>query len=493
MAADTNKINESNEYEVLMYEYAKTLQQKIRDLNNNTSSNNVSFGKYDPDQIYTWLKSPYRSEKNLRNASIYFWNTSTHYRRLIMYHANLLTWSYILSPYKFDETKVGRTEKFLKDYKTVSHYAEKMNIPHEFKKAVTIALRDGIFFGAIWENDNNWYLQRINPDYCQISSVEDGSWCYSVDMSQIKEDELTNYPEIFTTLFKAYNATGNKWQEVPSENSICIKADETIPGYSIPPFISTVPLLYTIESYKELQMMKDEIDNYKLLAFELPTRPQDNTPSIDKELRDVYLNEINAGLPDYIGSVAVPFKVNSVSFERSGVSQGIDEVTRAEEQYWSASGVSSLLFGSAKNTSSSAMKLGIKTDEEIMFALLSQCERAINRKLMRLGTKFLFKVVLLPVTIFNIEEYTKMYKEAATYGLPVKSIYSATMGLTPSTISGMTYLENDILKLKENFIPLSSTHTQSNESEGRPTAEDEGRELSDEGENTREKGSNDNL
>ena len=55
MAADTNKINESNEYEVLMYEYAKTLQQKIRDLNNNTSSNNVSFGKYDPDQIYTHL------------------------------------------------------------------------------------------------------------------------------------------------------------------------------------------------------------------------------------------------------------------------------------------------------------------------------------------------------------------------------------------------------------------------------------------------------
>ena len=374
MVQDTNENLEQvkKDYQKLMYAYAESLQQKFRDTKSNKNKS-TSFSKYEQSQIYEWLKAPARNEKNLRNASIYFYNTSSHYKRLITYVSGLPEWSYIISPYKFDSAKIN-SSKFEKQYINISKYVEQMNLKHEMFKAATITLRDGVFYGAIWESGDTWFLQRINPDYCVLSSIVNGTWNYEVDMSKIDENELTFYPPSFTTMWKQYQSSGDKYQEVPPETSFCLKADETESGYSIPPFISVVPLLYAIENYKELQQTGSEIENYKLISFDLPTR-EDATPAIDKTVRDVYLNEINSGLPDYVGAVAVPFKTSAISFDKSGMAQSVDEVARAEEQYWSSSGVSSLLFGSAKNTSSSAMELSIRTDEELIIPLLSQIER----------------------------------------------------------------------------------------------------------------------
>ena len=79
----------------------------------------------------------------------------------------------------------------------------------------------------------------------------------------------------------------------------------------------------------------------------------------------------------------------------------------------------------------------------------------------------------------------------AQYGVPVKSAIAASLGLNPPNMSAMLYMENEILKLHDNMIPLQSSYTQSSDNEGgRPTAEENGEEISDSNENTREHDSN---
>jgi hypothetical protein len=51
-----------------------------------------------------------------------------------------------------------------------------------------------------------------------------------------------------------------------------------------------------------------------------------------------------------------------------------------------------------------------------------------------------------------------MYLEAGQYGVPVKNHVSAVVGFSPIETMNMAYLENDLLKMHEEFIPLMSSH-----------------------------------
>jgi len=60
--------------------------------------------------------------------------------------------------------------------------------------------------------------------------------------------------------------------------------------------------------------------------------------------------------------------------------------------------------------------------------------------------------------------------------------------MTPMDVLSSNYIEQKILKIKDEWIPLSSSYTQSGEG-GRPTKSDG--ELTESGEETRKQGSND--
>jgi hypothetical protein len=130
------------------------------------------------------------------------------------------------------------------------------------------------------------------------------------------------------------------------------------------------------------------------------------------------------------------------------------------------------LFGDAANTTAAALNLSVRTDEELVYAAMAQCERLVNRRLKLLPGSLKFSINILPVTIFNQEKMIGYYKEAATYGLPTKMAYAASVGIPAAQVEGLNFLENDVLKLNDKFIPLASSHTQSGDT-GRPPLSDD--------------------
>src|SRR5690606_12203316 len=159
---------------------------------------------------------------------------------------------------------------------------------------------------------------------------------------------------------------------------------------------------------------------------------------------------------DNVGVITSPMKVEALKFDRDRADS--DGVAKAERDFWSGSGTSQLLFNADKNTSQGLL-MSIKTDEEIVFRALTQIQRWINRYLRFQFGDLLFNVSILHATQFNKKELFDMYLQAGQYGYPVKNHAAAMIGLEPIEVMNMAYLENDLLKLHEEFIPLMSSHT----------------------------------
>lgn len=470
--------------------FAKLSKLPVADLTKGAQAK-TSYQKYTKAQVISWLQSPDRNEKNLRNASKYMYDASTHYKRLINYFAKMPTWAYILTPSKFDPFKT-KTDAFYKQYLKTAYYVENMQIKHEFQKIMGTLFVEDVFYGVCWETADDFFIQKLNPDNCIISSVESGVYNFAYNMSTIKEAELINYPSEFESLYREYLKDGIRYKEVPSKIGICIKLNEDR-AFPLPVFVGVLPALYDIDDFKSLQKSRVEIDNYKALSMQIPV-DKDGIPLIDGDMAADYFNDMLEVLPENIGAILSPMKIESWNFEKSGGMKDSDEVHKSEEQYWSSAGTSSLLFGSSENATSSTLKLSIKADEEIALSVMTQFERWLNRRLRNVTGSIKFRAKILPITVFNQDEMIERYNKAGASGLPVKLMLCAAMGFEPSEALGMAHLENDIMKLAEQFTPLQSAHTQTADSgdAGRKTNESKGEDLSESGEETKDSDSNEN-
>ena len=109
----------------------------MRDLNNNTSS--PTFSLYSKDNIKTYLTNPYKYEKQLREAVIYIYGASSHFRRLIQYFVGLSDLAYIVEPYKIDPRKAN-TKTINNNYRKVLNILSSMSIKTQMTKVLTVCL-----------------------------------------------------------------------------------------------------------------------------------------------------------------------------------------------------------------------------------------------------------------------------------------------------------------------------------------------------------------
>jgi hypothetical protein len=191
-------------------------------------------------------------------------------------------------------------------------------------------------------------------------------------------------------------------------------------------------------------------------------------------------------LPDAVGSVLTPFSVDKISFDRSAATEA-NAVNDATSALWDSAGVSALIFNSAK-ASSNALALSIKADQGITFGVVKSIEDAVNRYIQAAGAGKNFKVTFLDVSPYNRDEIGGQYLKMCTVGMPMVSYLAATYGMLQSDMNNMNCLEDDLLNIKQRFVPLRSTNTMSSTDTGeagRPEAE--AGQLSDNGEISQER------
>lgn len=473
-------------------------QLVLLNINQNLSGSRI-VGTYTKDDLKKYLKD--KSNKNnqnkLREISRELYYSSSQYRRLINYYSTLFNLDYVVEGYGISPEKITDKTKYRDAYYKHVDYIEKMNIKHEFTKARLIAYRDGIFYGFARVSKNGFYIQELDPDYCYLSyiDVETGLLGYSFDFSYFdnKNNLIDSFPSEFKEIYdkvKSSKKTQDKIAPIESPFAVCLKASQDL--HPISPFVSLFEGLLDIADFKSLNKNNEEIGNYKLLFQKIPMRTdkdaQINSFLIDKDFAQVFHDNIEENLPPQVGLMTSPMDIEAINFDRDTVDK--NKVAQATSQYWNEAGVPELLFSSNTN-SSAALKSSIIADESDAFQLIRDIERWINEFIkVTLTNKYKFRIRMLKTTEHNVSAYRDARLKEAQFGIPVKNEIVATTGAQPSSIYLNSFLENEVLGLTEKLIPLMSSHTgdATNNEVGAP--EQDERDLTDKGQQTRDLESN---
>lgn len=461
----------------------------LRDLND-YSARDVRgygfFGKYKKDDIARYLRFPSKFEKELRRAIQYIYGASPHFRRIISYFVGLTDWAYVVSPHNIDPQRANGTTVH-RNYRKVLNALSSMDIKTQFPKILTVCLREDVFYGTMHLNGDKIMIQQLPSDYCHITEIVDNVPNVTFDFHYFDSHRqyLPFYPEEFRTRYDVYkeDRLRKRYQTLDSPTSFAIKCANDILNYALPPFAGVLPELYRLEDYKVLKLSKLALENYAMVVMKLLMNDQGEW-LLDLPKAEDFWRNLDAVLPEEIGSILTPMPVEKISFEKSNTGD-TDTIADAEENLFTAAGVSSLLFSNPK-ASANALLLSIKADQMITYGIVKSIGDMVNRYIHAQGFGRYFQVTFLDCSTYNRKELGDQYMKGLQYGLPLISAYAATQGLAQNDLDNMAYLENDILKLGELFKPLQSAATMSSGSDeaGRPETEDS--ELTDEGENSRE-------
>jgi hypothetical protein len=378
-----------------------------------------------------------------------------------------------------------------KKFLDVVNYVDVMNLEHELAKISLICWVEDTFFGYEYRAKDSYFIQPLDPNYCQISSIEDGSlnFQFNFEYFNTRKEQLERIDPEFQQKYNLYltDKKKYKWQELDSNKTICIKINDNC-DYSVPPLSGILESLYDIEDFKQLKKSKTELENYLILGFGIPYQKSKDEKenafalSLDKALE--YYERALAVLPEQVGALLSPFeKIEAIKVDKT--EKTVNTVEESEDAFYNDAGISKMLFNSSSNGAS--LTKSIEIDELLVFRFVKQCERWLNRKLKSFCKIVYFKVNFLEMTYMSRDAYIKNVKEASMAGVPCKMKYASAIGLSPSAMVHNEFMENEILGIPDNWKPLQTSYTQSDEGGNPGKSEDD---LSDAGEDTRNRDSN---
>ena len=210
-------------------------------LQNVSRAKTKTFTQYTKDLIKQYLRNPYSNIDNIREVSRFLMRNSMIYKKIISYFAQMPLFTYNVI-YKSDYNKSINQSKFLKQYNDIAQKLHGINMRKEFSTVIGTALRDGAYFGFVYDNDGDgFFLYGLDPRYCKVSGItEDGEYIFSFNVAFFDQGNNIEYIEgvngntdgiwddVFVKGYNDYKLNGRDfmWVELPFEKTLCLLADE---------------------------------------------------------------------------------------------------------------------------------------------------------------------------------------------------------------------------------------------------------------------------
>lgn len=459
----------------------------IHDLCVNNIIETFRCGNYSLEEINNALEYPNSMSDVLVSTSDFLMRISPHYNRLNTYFSNMAVFDWGIDLYDVRENYNVETLK--KHYFALASYLEKMNIKHEFSKIMKVLPYQDVFYGVVFDSNQDYFIQPLDNRMCKLCKTQDGLFNYKVNLSSINPINIGAYPEFLQRAYLDYkNGDIPNWYIPPSDKQICIKLNSHL-TYPYPLLISTVRDIFDLDTYKKLKLQSARTDNYKAIMVEVPI--DDSTidkPLLTPDTLGVFAELNRESMSDDIGIIhTLGSKGEAISFKDSSNTR--NNVADSTDDIYNSGGVSKEMFNGS--SSGTALTNSIENDSGLIYAVYRQFERWINRCI-KIGKynkqNYKFAMFLLDITIYNRDKVIDRYQKSCSFGAPLIPRWLAALDITPSKIEGAFILQQKVFNFQENMIPLSSSYTQSGSSEaGRPEQD----ELSDSGEITRDTEAND--
>lgn len=470
----------------------------LRDLINNTELIETGYlGPVKLEDVQKAMEHPRAMWRTLMRASQYLMQVSPHYYRMNSLFANMALFCWWIDLY--DVKDKANVDTIKKQYATLAARLENMHLKHEFTKIMRVLPYQDIFCGLVIESSTDFFIQKLDFRTCRLYQVQDGLYNFEIDLAAIKGKELNAYPDYVQDAYVKYlkGEVSSQWYLPPADKQICIKMNSQW-TYPYPMLIGLIKDILNLDTFKKLKLQSARTDNYKAILVEVPIDETTvDKPLLSPDVLSIFAEINRESLSNDIGMIhtlgspgqAISFKDSANT--RNNVSDAVDEL-------YNDSGISKELFNGS--SSATAVTFSVENDSGFVYDVYRQFERWVNRyiKLRKFNKpQFKFYFYLLDITVFNRDTVSKRYKESASMGVGIDR-WLASLDMTPSRTLGSYIMSRDVFDFHNNLIPLQSAYNSASavqiaeeDKGGRPTAEDTGEILSDEGEQTRDNEKND--
>ncbi len=431
--------------------------------------------EYTPEKIERIITSGSLAEQQALSRNFFY--KDGYYKQIIIHYATLLKYAGLLIPNPSLGKKLS-TSHISKRYYNALDYVEKMNLPVFLTDCATRALIDGCYYGVIVQLDKqNFSVLDLPSGYCQTRYKDlngddliefDVSYFNSIVDLTAKEQALASYPKFIRDAYKKWQKqkSSNSWVIIPSDIGICFPFFD-----GRPLFLSVIPASLEYDDAIQTERDRDAEEIRKILVQKIPHLQDGRLLFEPDEAAEMHAGAVGMLKGNKNISVLTTYAdVDAVVSKTTGESTS-KTLEQIEKNIYAQAGVSGQIFSS---TGSSTLDASIKNDIALMMYLANKFSRFITNSINRIygNTNITFKYQILPVSIHNMDKFVdqsfKLSGSGYSYLLPV-----VALGLSQRDIVNLKELENDVLKLGEKLIPLSSSYTQSSDNPtGRPKLDD---------------------
>lgn len=474
-------------YENLFKKYEeKKAALQLLDL---TKTENRTYQVFSRTLLRNYLKNPKANETNIRNLARFLKRYSMPLTRIINYYAEMVDLTAKCVIPMVDLESVQSESEILKNYMTTLKKVEQMSLEDEIFKMLLTCWSEGVSYGYVYDDDETFFIHVLDGEYCKVYSIDRGVCRFAFDFSYFRsKQELLEYwaPEFKEKYDMYLNDTSLRWQPLDIEKTICLKLDMDDPTLSLPPFLPIFEILISLIDLQTIQDTKDKLSIYKLLVAEMETNPNTKDPDdflVDVDTAMAYFNRLTENLPPEVAAAISPIPIKPIEF-KGNTTEDEDRISSSMSNLFKTSGGSQVL--SNDKSGSTIYEAQILSDSEFgIRSLLPQIQKWVNIYLTdKIGPNHA-KVKYLEVSIYTKEKKKKSLLESGQNGIPFKLAVAALDGFNPLETLSLDYLENNVLKLHERWIPFSTSYTQSSQ-----TNEKSVDEMTDSGLETREQEKN---
>ena len=403
------------------------------------------------------------------------------YKQIIIYYATLLKYAGLLIP----NTSYGKkltASNIQKRYYGAIDYVEKMNLPIFLTNCAQRALVDGSYYGVILQIDKNTFSVLDLPSGYACSRFKDslGNDIVEFDVSYFntiinkddREAELSIYPRVVKQAYEKWKngKRTSKWVMLPSDTGICFPFFD-----GRPLFLSIIPTTIQYDKAVDTEQ-KRALEEIKKIIVQKISHLNDGRllfePDEAEEIHSGTVGMLKGN--DNISVLTTYADVDAIVSKTTSDTNN-NTLERMLQNIYSRAGVSGQIFSS---TGSSTLESSIKNDISLMMYLANKFARFITNTINSIFSNgnISFKYIILPVGNQNEDKYIDTAFKLAGSGYSLLTPAVAA-GFSQKDILSIKDLENDVLKLNEKLLPLSSSYTQSGSNNlnegGRPAKEQE--------------------
>jgi HD superfamily phosphohydrolase len=457
---------------------AKTLEDAVID----SPLKKVNRTYTDKENILRWLHNG--DVKTLKQVSKFFYRTSGIYQRLCRYLAYMYRYDWYVVPYVDGgdtypddggkgDISAQRVNKIIDSFFKTLRYLDEFKAKSVLKDIALKIIVEGCYYGYIELNATGPVIQELPSEYCRSRYKKNGCPVVEFNMKYF-DDYYTDpayrvrvvklFPDDIQKGYKLYlqkklkpdfNGDTDGWYLLDPDYGFKLNLNDD----DLPIMASVIPAIIDLDEAQALDRKKMAQKLLKIIIQKMPIDKNGDLIFDPEESQQLHNNAVKM-LTRAIGlDVLTTYAdVEVADMSDRNTTTTVDDLQKVERTVFNEAGISQMQFNTDSNIS---LERSIENDAAMMSVLCDQFEVLMQKLIQNFNKtpkKVFYQVQILPTTIYNYKDISKLYKEQTQMGYS-KMLPQIALGLSQSSILANAFFENDLLNLVTVFVPPLTSNT----------------------------------